>query len=90
MLDKNDPQDSISDDNEILSLPKEKDFDEDDGPENSTEYTALLNSDNATSATAEKFKQNNRDIWRKRTFFQDITQTWLNDFVSFASTETIN
>ena len=57
MLDKNDAQDSISEDNEIVSLPKEKDFYEDDGPENSTEYTALLKSDNVTSAAAEEVKQ---------------------------------
>ena len=29
--------------------------------------------------------QNDREIWRKRTIWQDLTQTWLNKFVTFAS-----
>jgi hypothetical protein len=29
---------------------------------------------------------NDRNIWRERSFIQDITQTWLNKFVTFAAT----
>ena len=30
------------------------------------------------------FEENDLTLWRNRTFFQDITQTWINKFVSFS------
>ena len=30
------------------------------------------------------FEENDRTLWRNRTFLQDITQTWINKFVSFS------
>ena len=50
-------------------------------------------SDKTTSAESQSEKmidtgddENDRDIWRNRTLFQDLTQSWLNSFVAFSAT----
>lgn len=35
--------------------------------------------------TLEQFEENDKTLWRDRTFLQDITQTWQNKFVDFSS-----